>query len=63
MKRKAKSKPPSKRYQVFQDDEYGVAIYKVWDTMQHDYVYSTCESEWAWQECNRLNAQLPAPVA
>jgi hypothetical protein len=55
MKRKAQSTLVSKRYQVFEDTEYGTQVFKVWDTMNHNYVYGTCESQWAWQECNRLN--------
>jgi hypothetical protein len=52
---KAQPKPMSTRYQVFETDEYGVHVYKVWDTELHVYVFGTCEQEWAWQECNRFN--------
>lgn len=56
MKRSKQTEPVSLRYKVFEDVEYGTQVFKVWDTQTHVYVYGTCESLWAWQECNRLNA-------
>lgn len=56
MKRsKKQTEPVSLRYKVYYFEEFNVMVAKVWDSVTHEYVYSTCEPDWAWQECNRLN--------
>jgi hypothetical protein len=51
-----RSKPATtKRYEVREAEEYGVLVYKVWDTQRDTYVYGTCEYEWAFAECVRMN--------
>jgi hypothetical protein len=55
MKRQTKQQQQPKRYEIRESEEYGVLVYKVWDTQTDTYVYGTCEYEWAFAECIKLN--------
>jgi hypothetical protein len=54
MKRQTKQQT-AKRYEVREMEEYGITVYKVWDTQYDRYTYGTCEYLWACAECNKLN--------
>jgi hypothetical protein len=54
MKRQTKQQT-AKRYEVREMEEYGITVYKVWDTQYDRYTYGTTEYQWAFVECTKLN--------